>query len=704
MEYPKLFSEGKIGNLVLKNRTVMTGMEVGVCQPDGSPGDRYNDYFEERAKNDVGLIITGVCRVNNKTGIAGPGQIALTDDRHIEPLRKTVDTVHKYGTKIIVQLQHPGRQTMTALTTFWKTSEKMGVKYGDKFWKKFFGLMGSMSADSLNTPFMKFYSSKLASPVVAPSAIPCMYGNSSIHDQRTRAMTVKEIHQLVEQFGDAAVRAQKAGADGIEIHCAHGYLLNEFLSTYTNRRTDKYGGTFENRCRIVDEIYALIRKNCGPDFVITVRLNADDHMEAIGMPGEGITLPEGVRLAKHMEELGVDAINISCGTYETANYSIEPTGFEPGCRSKMAKAITDAVNIPTISVDMIKTPELAEEFLEEGIMDFAGFGRALLADPAFVRKAKEGRSDEIDHCISCLWCIESVVHCSLVGMPAECAVNPRMGRECTYPETPKKDGDGRVVVVVGGGPSGLMAARTLGQRGFHPIVLEKQDHLGGQLHLAAVPPCKGKLGWAVDDLARDAKAAGADIRLNTPATEELLAELKPYAVFDATGGVSVKPRIEGADQEHVCTVTPILEGKVKFQGKKVAVIGSGMTGLETAGMIAEAGNTITVVEMADSIAPGTWGQHKSWIEPRLQEKGTTFMTSEKLVRILPDSIVLCNTKTNKETTVPCDQVVLSLGVKPTGLNVKMPDGVKVVKIGDAAKTGRIANATHTAYKAALELK
>lgn len=704
MNYAKLFAKGKIGGLEIKNRSVMVGMEVGVAEFDGTAGKRYKDYFAARAKGGVGLIITGVCRVNGKHGVAGPAQLALTSDRQIAPLKDTVDEVHKYGTKFIVQLHHPGRQTLTLITTFWHTCDVVGRVLGNAFWKPMFKILGHFSVETLNVPAIKCFCKHIASPVVGASNIPCGYGGSPIHDQRTRALKTREVKKLVSQFGDAALRAKKAGADGVEVHCAHGYLLNQFLSPYTNNRTDCYGGSFENRVRIVDEIMADIRKKCGDDFTVITRLNVDDFMDTIGFEGQGITLEEGVKLAKHMEEIGFQAINISCGTYETANYSIEPTGFPAGSRSDMARAVKAAVSIPTICVNMTRSPEDAEKYLEEGLFDFAGLGRPLLADPDFMKKAQEDKSEDIRRCICCLWCIESVTLNEVNGKPAECALNPRCCRETDYPEHPVADGNGRLVLVAGGGPSGLTAAVTLAKRGFKVKLYEKNDKLGGQLYLATLPPHKERLQWAIDDLATAAKKNGVEIFTKKALTDETVQKLSPYAVFDATGGVAVTPKIKGYDKKNVSAVEAVLEGKVEMTDKNVVVIGSGMTGLETAEFIAAQDNKVTVVEMADVIAPKTWSQHTEELLPRLRKLGVTFMTGEKVIEIADDGVITENVKSKKTAKTAADNVVMAVGVKPLGSKLKVPEGVTYIKIGDAAKTGRIANATHTAYKAALEIK
>lgn len=705
MAYKHLLSEGKIGNLTLKNRTVMVGMELGTAEFDGCSGERDLKYFEERAKGGVGLIITGTCKVNNKSGIESPAQISMTKDKHIEPFRELADALHKQGTKIFVQLHHPGRQTLNIISMGWPIAEAVGSVAGPKFYDILFKkVISKFSISDLDRPIVKFLTGKVLPPVLAPSSLMCGLGGSPIHDTKTRALKIAEIQELVNQFAQAAYRAKKAGADGVEIHAGHGYLIEEFLSTHTNIRTDEYGGSLENRMRFITEIINAIKATCGDDFPMIVRLGVEEYYDTIGVQNAGINLKEGIEMAKRLEALGVHGINVTCGTYETSNFSIEPTSFELGCRTHLAKAIKAAVNIPVIAVNLTRTPQQAEGYLEDGIMDFVGLGRPLLADPYFVKKAEEGREDEIQRCICCLWCIESVTKNQLNGEPAECALNPRTGREFIYPLEPKKGGDGRVVAIVGGGPAGLTAAKTLGQRGFKPIVFEKNNHLGGQLYLATLPPHKDKLNWAIEDLATAAKKSGAEIRLNTEATPENIKELNPYAVIDATGGEAVMPRINGAQKAHVSTVTPVLEGKTTLKNKKVAIIGSGMTGLETAEMIAQQGNEVVVVEMAKNIAPGTWPQHLEDILPRLSKLGVKIITGQKLVEIKDNEIMLESAKEGRESIIAADYVVLAIGVKSNNIASKLqPYTSRVYKVGDASQTGRIANAVHTAYKTALTI-
>lgn len=691
-QYTKLFSEGKIGNVTLKNRIVMSPMVLGTGGLDGTPGEQMMQYYEERARGGVGLIITEATRVDEKHGPLAPRQLAMSKDRHIEPFARMVKRVHRHGTKIFCQLHHPGRQNLSLLVATWRMSEAIG-RHWHGYWNIFFQV--AQHAELVEK-------TGILPPVTAPSPVPCR-----LQKQKTRALKTEEIKELVIEFGAAARRVQLAGADGVELHGAHGYLIQEFLSPYTNRRTDEYGGSFENRMRFITEIIAEIRRQCGKDFPIIARISVDEFYREIGDPAdEGITLDEGIRIAKKLEECGIDAIDVSSASYETMNYWLEPTSFQTGWRSYLAKAVKENVSIPVLAANLIRSPEQAEQQLEEGIQDFISLGRPLLADPDWANKAKSGHPEDIRRCICCLWCFESMLDGAVRNKPGQCAVNPRTCREVGIPKEPKKDGDGRIVAIVGAGPAGLTAAEMLGKRGFQPIVFEKMPFTGGQLQLADKPPRKEKIDWCFEDLEHAARRAGAEIRLSTEADAASLKELQPYAVIVATGGDAVHPSIPGADQPHVCTVTEILNGSVKLEGKAVAVIGSGMTGLETADLLAEQGNQVTIVEMADEIAPGTYHQHTDDILPRLQSLGVEILTGWKLACIGQKDITLEPSCGGAQIQKPAQQVVMSVGVRSNnGLYEEIKNQFeRVFLIGDAKKIGRIAQATHGAYDLARKMK
>jgi 2,4-dienoyl-CoA reductase-like NADH-dependent reductase (Old Yellow Enzyme family)/thioredoxin reductase len=690
MQYEKLFSEGRIGSVILKNRVVMPPMEVGMANPDGTPSEQLIAYYEERARNGLGLLITGITRVNGRHGATLPRQLAMTSDRHIEPFARMVERVHAHGTKIFCQLHHPGRQGTSLMTEFWPMIEIIG-RVWPGYWKYFFKIVPAMD---------KFAKTGLVPPVVSASPVACEHSK-----QRTRALMKWEIKGLIKDFIKAAHRVQQTGADGVELHAAHGYLIQQFLSPHTNRRTDEYGGSLENRMRLLLEIIQGIRALCGPDFPIAVRLSVDEYYRCINKPGQGIELAEGIEMAKRLEQAGIDAIDVSSANYETLNYWLEPISYEPGWRSNLAKAVKDKVRIPVLAANLIRSAEQAETQLREGCQDFVCLGRPFLADAAWLRKVSEGYEQEIKRCISCLWCFESLLVNALVGKPLECAVNPRLGRE-SETANPVKNGSGRVIAIIGAGPAGLSAAEICGLRGFKPIVLEKNAFVGGQLQLANKPPKKEKINWCFTDLHNAAVKNGTEIKFNTEATPESIKSLNPYAVIVAAGGNSIIPPIDGAQQPHVCTVTEILNGTVKLKGKRVAVIGSGLTGLETAEKLAEDGNRITVVEMLSQIGPDAFGQHLDDILPRLNTYKVDFIVGQKLIKITANSIIMENTLSGQQSEENIDHVVLSVGVKSNDKLAKelQPHFERVYTIGDARKVGRIAQAVRDGFDTAWSLK
>lgn len=680
-----LFSPMKIGGCEIKNRIVMPPMMLGFGQFDGTPTKAMEDYYEERAKGGAGLIITEITRIDDFSGASAFAQLGISHDYHIEPLKRLVDKIHRHGCKIFVQLHHPGRQNLGLLMGTVPLSNACRKVLGDAYDKMFYKV----------APLGKKLMEKdIVLPAWSPSKVERAYSAESLN----REMSVKQIKKVIGRFIDGAERAKAAGADGIELHAAHGYLIQQFLSPFTNRRTDEYGGNFENRMRFLLEIINGIKERCGNDFPVVVRLSVDECYEMIGQSGKGYTLSDGVQIAKVLDENGVDAIDVSSAGYDTYNYWLEPESFAPGWRKYMAKAVKDAVSVPVLAANLIRSPEQAEQQLNDGIQDFVSLGRPHIADSHWANKVKDGDEKQIKRCICCLYCMESMQNNAYKGGHANCSVNPALGHE---KEELKKDGNGRKVIVVGAGVAGLTAAEILARRGFTVTVLEKNEDAGGQILLAEKPPKKSKIKWCVEDLLNACDVLGVDIRYNTSASKDILEKEQPYAVLIATGGASVKPKsIPGADGENVFTTTEILNGSVKISGKKVAVIGSGMTGLETAELLCEQGNSVVVAEMADTLAPGTWMQHKDDILPRLKEYKTKFLTGSRLTRINTDSIELTSVKTNNLHIEKVDHTVLALGVHPVNDFAETARSVcnNVFLIGDAHKCGRIADATADAYK------
>ena len=699
--YPILFSPVKIGGCEIKNRIVMSPMLMGFGQIDGRPTEKLMDYYEERAKGGTGLIITEITRVNDMTGASSFGQLAMSHDYHIEPMREFAERIHRHGAKLFVQLHHPGRQNvglMVGTVPISVATERVWKGYRKMLYK--------------TVPVLR-------KVLLEKDRVPCSVAPSKAEPAyfaagRVRALRKSEIKKLIEQFIAAAVRCKKAGVDGVELHGTHGYLIQQFLSPNTNKRTDEYGGSFENRLRFLREIVEGIRRECG-DYPIIVRLTVDECYDRIGKEGKGYGLETGVAYAKAIEKMGVDALDVSSASYDTFNYWLEPTSFESGWRKYMAAAVKKEVKIPVLAADIIRTPDFAERLLEEGVQDLVSLGRPQIADPHWANKAMSGNGKDIRRCICCLYCIESMQENAFTGGHGYCSVNPTVGKEREYyTEGLEKNGNGRKIVIAGAGCAGLTAAGILAERGFDVTVLEKEEKAGGQLNLASAPPHKERIGWCSEDLERFAVSNGAEIIYGAEATAETVKSYSPYAVIVATGAVASRPRsIPGVNGKNVYTTTEILTGAVSFKGKKIALIGSGMTGLETAELIAPE-NELTIVEMADAVAPTTWFQHRDDCIPKFEKCGTRFILNTKLVAIDEKGVELVKVvkrgkgfKVTGETSrLDCDAVVLSLGARPVNALAKELKGVceKVYTIGDAERVGRIADATRAGYELAAALE
>ncbi|MCC2875244.1 FAD-dependent oxidoreductase [Lachnoclostridium pacaense] len=657
MRYPHLFSKGNIGNVTLKNRIVMCALAMGVSDDRQCIGEDFLAYLMERAKGGVGLIVLENTRVDDEHGVAAPWQASVARDEQIAPMARAVEALHGEGVKVFAQLHHPGRETFSNLN-------------GDE-------------------------------PVWSSSSKPC-----GVCQQETHEMTTAEAEAIIGKFVAGAVRAQKAGVDGIELHGAHGYLISQFLSPYTNQRTDRFGGSFEKRLQFVKEIIQGIRRECGNDFVLGIRLTVDELLAPNGVQ-EYLTLEDGVKVCKELEKMGLDFINVSNGIYESFNSLSEPTTYPQGCRSQRILAVKKAVNIPVIAVNMVKEPWFAEKMLEEGLVDFVGLGRAVVADPQWAVKAAEGREKEINRCISCTFCFETLVSDTIAGKgPVKCAVNPRAGREHRYPGY-KKDGAGKTVVIVGAGVGGLEAARVLGERGFHVVILEKEGRVGGQINIADRPPHKEKMDWIVEYELSQFKKHDVQIIVNTEADLELIASYSPYAIVLATGGTPIKPAsIPGSGLEEAITFKEVLCNEKVLEGKKVTVIGSGATGLETAEFLCARGNEVTIVEMLDTIGQGVYVQHYLDAMDKLSKYDVTYKPKTKLLEIKKGAAILEHLEDGTQEEYPSDYVVLAMGVKsvnPLEAACKEICG-NVMVVGDAGQPGRIEGAVRSGFEAAYGLE
>ncbi|MBQ2092505.1 MAG: FAD-dependent oxidoreductase [Clostridia bacterium] len=707
MSYEKLLSPGKIGKVEIPNRIVMVPMGVDVAEPDGKVGQRWIDYYDARSRDGVGLIVTGIVRVNETNGVGLPFQVSMARDANIESLRKGIEKVHANGTKIFVQIHHAGRQNVALLQTIWGLMELPG-RFIPHYWDYVIPLSAKLMSKAyplLETdPFLLKYQKYFFRSTVSASKVPLDPERSGNMPSRARALTIPQIKKLEKQFIAAAGRVKKAGADGVELHASHGYLIQQFLSPHTNRRKDRYGGSLENRMRFILEIIEGVRKECGPDFPISVRLTVDEFYSSIGEPGKGLQMDEGIEIAKRLEKAGVDVLDLSCGGYETPNRTVEPMSVPTGWRAYFVKAVKEAVNIPVIAVGVIRDPDQAEKLLEDGVQDFIGLGRPLLADPEWAKKTKEGRPQDIQRCIGCLACFQSLVNNAFLMKPVECALNPRCAREVDYKDL-KKDGDGRSIVVIGAGPSGLTAARELADRGFKVTVLEKESRSGGQLNAANKPPHKEKMNWAIEDLTHRAELAGAKILYDQNVDEKAIKKYKPYAVVVATGGRAGVPKsIPGADRENVMTGSDAMMQELKLTGKNIVVVGSGLTGLETAEYFMEQDNNVTIVEMLDKIGPGVYRLLYYDIYPKLADNGVQFMTSSKLTEI-GDGEVAVENRFGSIVRPKADYVFFATGVRSQNELVDVAKKVcdKVYAVGDANKVGTILGATRSAFETAASI-
>ena len=644
-----LFKKGYIGKCQIKNRVVMTAMTTGFAGLDGLPTEQLTRYYEERAKGGVGLIVTEIFCLNKEHGVAFPRQMYALNPMHVQPLAQMVARVHKYGTKIFAQLHHGG---------------------------------------STNSPELN------GGKIYGPSAIPNVSGIVP------EAFTLEQIEELKQQFIMTAAACQAADFDGVELHGAHGYLLCEFLSASSNQRDDKYGGSLENRCRLPIEILQGIKAVCGPDFPVAIRYSADEY----DPDHEGsITLEDGVAIAKEFEKAGFDALDVSCGNYFCKyGENEEPYSYEQGWRRHLSKAVKDAVNLPVIAINTIKQPEVAEELLEEGCCDFVGVGRGHIADPEWVRKAAEGRSCEIHKCLGCLYCFESLM---TVGY-MRCSVNPRVGREATLSAPCEKNGNGRKVGIVGGGPAGLQSASVLASRGFDVTLYEKEDKVGGAANLAAATaPYKVKIAWLVDALRIEAEKAGAKIKTNCCATPELLKADGIESVFYAAGALQAKPNLPGLDGSNVKLATDVISGKEDARGN-IAVIGSGLSGLEVAEMLLHDGRAtkVTLVDMLPQLGTGMYPPIFVDIMKQLAGFDVTFLPGHALLSADEKGVDLCKLEDNTPVRVDADSILIATGqrIDSEALKAFENEFDRVVVVGESKMVpGRIATSVSDAYIAAL---
>jgi len=639
----KLFEPAKIGKLRIKNRVLMAPMGVGGLENlDGTLSQRGIDYYAARAKGGTGLIITGFTRASREIEPPLEDKLVVDSKMHVNWLNELAEAVHDYGAKVFVLLSA--------------------------------GLGRVAPPDLL----------KVAG-AVAPSPLPCFWNPSLM----TRELSIEEIERLVHAFEFSAEILKIAGIDGVELHGHEGYLFDQFMTSLWNKRTDKYGGDLEGRLRFPLEVIEAIKRGAGADFPVVYRFGLNHYIEG------GRETEEGLEIARRLELAGVDAIEVDAGCYETWYWAHPPTTLPPGCMVDMAEMAKKVVKIPVITVGKLGYPELAEKVLQEGKADLIALGRALLADPEWANKVKEGRLEDIRPCIGCHeGCLKRAMDCKYIS----CAVNPATGMEKEFTIKPAEKK--KSVLVVGGGPGGMEAARIAALKGHQVTLWEKGNALGGNLIPASVPDFKQDYKKLLNYLTTQIKKLGVAIELSKEATPELIQAMKPDVVFIATGSTPIIPEIPGVKGKAVVTAVDVLLGR-KEAGESVVVVGGGLIGCETALYLAQQGKKLTVVEILDSVMRDMYTANRMHLLKLLADANVKVLTEGKVLEITDKGIIIAD-KHNKRSTLPADTVVLAVGMDSNdGFSGTLADKIpEVYSIGDCVEPRKIMEAIWEGFRIA----
>ena len=646
MQLTKLFEPGRIGNVTLKNRVMLSPMLKNYSNRDGTMTQKYIDYLVARAKGGVGLLLIEATYVD-RTSKGNAFQLGAHGDHTIPGLRRLADAVHQYGTKVGLEIQHRGRVASTLTSGF---------------------------------------------QPVAPSAVPLPRSEARRYKapgDMPHALTKEEIKELVQKFADAARRGKEAGMDVVEIHGAHGYLINQFISARVNKRTDEYGGSLDNRLRFAVEIIRGVRNAVGPDYPILFRVSCDDFEEG------GTTFDDVLKIAPKLEAAGIDLLDVSGGAGESIGLTCQSMEFPLGLFVPMAQEIKALLRIPTAVVGRINDPVQAETILAQGQADFISIGRALHADPDFVNKAQEGKFDDIRRCIACM---QGCVDIKGTLVPITCTVNPAAGKERELEIKPAERK--KKVLVVGGGPGGMEAAMVAAQRGHSVTLVEKENELGGQVRFAAKPPRREEFGDITRNTAFQLKQLAVDVRLGQEATVESVEKFGADVVIVATGAYPFIPPIPGVNDKRVATYMDVVNGNITV-GKQAMVIGSDWIACMMADWLSEKGTKVVVVDPAEGLAGDMGARSTEFLQNKIKEDANIEVRLGYTVEEITPNAVRVQKQGNHELLTGIDLIVLSTGATPENRLAEAlaaRDNLKELHvIGDCNLPGKSLDAIRDAY-------
>ena len=645
-KFPHLSSPITIGRVTFRNRMFSAPMGGTDITNDGCIGPKSTAFYELRGKGGAAAVTVSECMVHPKTDGSHAYHLDTSILNSLATATYTADAIHRHGAVPSLELSHSGMYAGTYMTDKTKQHEM-------NQW----GACDTVRADGV----------------------------------KVKALTEEMIQEIVAAYGQTAALAKRAGFGMIMIHGGHGWLINQFLSPYFNKRTDKYGGSLENRCRLAMEVLQAVREAVGPGFPIEFRMSGSELFEG------GYDLEEGVRIAQQLEPY-IDLLHVSAGTYQRGFGDTHPSMFkEHGCNVYLAAEIKKHVSVPVATIGALNDPEQMEEIIASGKADVVYMARALLADPFLPRKVMENREDEIVKCLRCFTCMAERAATST----RRCTVNPLIGREMEGDEVmpaPVK----KKVLVAGGGPGGLYAAYTAARRGHQVILCEKEAELGGILKSEQALPFKHEMYELTGTYEKFARNAGVEIRLNTEVTPELAEQENVDALIVAVGSQPIVPPIPGLNGDNVVIVNDYYQQKEKVTDK-VVVFGGGLAGCECAIHLGMEGKEVHLVEMRKELAPDANVRHRPLLLKEI-DKYVTVHTGCRGMEVTKEGI-LCETEEKEQILVPGTSVVCALGQRSRSDVVeKLRDSAPYVAvIGDASRVSTITNAVYEGYHAALDI-